>query len=250
MFSLHNKNVLITGATGGIGRAIAYSFLKAGSNVVLSGTKQSNLEDLKLQFEKEFTNNRIEILQANLMNESETDALFEKAENLIGNIHILVNNAGITRDALLLRMNDNDWADVINMNLTSVFRLSRSAIKGMMRNRYGRIINISSVVAVRGNAGQTNYCAAKAGMIGFSKALAQEVASRNITVNCIAPGFIDTEMTYHIPEKIKETLLQNIPLKKMGTPEDIGFSAVFLASDEAQYITGQTLHINGGLEMV
>ena len=250
MFSLYEKNILITGATGGIGGAIAHSFLQAGAHVVLSGTKQQLLEELKLKFQNDFPKQRIEILQANLMNAVETDAVFEKAQNLIGDIHVLINNAGITRDGLLLRMNDTDWMDVINLNLTSVFRLSRSAIKSMMRNRYGRIINISSVVAVAGNAGQTNYCAAKAGMIGFSKSLAHEVAARNITVNCIAPGFIDTEMTQHIPEKIKESLIQNIPLKKMGTPQDVGYASVFLASNEAAYITGQTLHINGGLEMV
>jgi 3-oxoacyl-[acyl-carrier protein] reductase len=250
MFTLHEKNVLITGSTGGIGRAIAHSFLQVGANVVLSGTKQQNLEDLKGGLQSEFPSRRIEFLQTNLMDNGETDALFEKAQTLIGDIHVLINNAGITRDGLLLRMSDTDWMDVMNVNLTSVFRLSKAAVKAMMRHRYGRIINISSVVAISGNAGQTNYCAAKAGMIGFSKALAQEVASRNITVNCIAPGFIDTEMTEHIPEKTKELLLQNIPLKKMGLPLDIAAAAVFLASNEAQYITGQTLHVNGGLQMV
>lgn len=250
MFTLHEKNVLITGSTGGIGRAIAHSFLQVGANVVLSATKQQNLEDLKVFLQSAFPSRRIEVLQTNLMDRGDTDSLFEKAQTLVGDIHVLINNAGITRDGLLLRMSDTDWMDVMNVNLTSVFRVSKAAVKAMMRHRYGRIVNISSVVAISGNAGQTNYCAAKAGMIGFSKALAHEVASRNITVNCIAPGFIDTEMTEGIPQKAKESLLQNIPLKKMGEPLDVAAVAVFLASNEAKYITGQTLHVNGGLEMV
>lgn len=248
MFSLNQRKVLITGATGGIGKAISLALAKQGAHVVLSGTSQSKLDTLKSKMKDSgFLN--VDVFEFSLK-DGPVHELFDKVESQFGTIDILVNNAGITRDNLLMRMTDEQWDDVININLNSVFKLTRSAVKKMVSRRYGRIINISSVVGVSGNAGQTNYCASKAGMIGFSKALAQEIASRNITVNCIAPGFIATPMTDELPEAIKSKLLESIPCKKLGLPDDIASGVVYLASEEAQYVTGQTLHINGGMLMV
>lgn len=250
MFSLSEKTALITGASGGIGHAIAQTLAMQGANLILSGTKESVLNQIKIDLLSKYPSSKIEISLVNLMNNDDVDQLFSKAEDLIGPIDILINNAGMTRDTLLMRMKDSDWNDVIQVNLNATFKLCQNAVKSMMKRRYGRIINISSVVATTGNAGQTNYCAAKAGMIGFSKALALEVATRNITVNCVAPGFIDTAMTEKIPEKIKENLLANIPMKRMGESADVASCVAFLSAAESSYITGQTFHINGGLEMV
>lgn len=248
MFSLTQRKVLITGATGGIGKAISFALARQGAHLVLSGTSQNKLDALKAEMRDAGLSN-VDIFEFSLK-DGPVHELFDQVECQFGTVDILVNNAGITRDNLLMRMTDEQWDDVININLNSVFKLTRSAVKKMISRRYGRIINISSVVGVSGNAGQTNYCAAKAGMIGFSKALAQEIASRNITVNCIAPGFIATPMTDELSENVKTKLLDSIPCKKLGSPEDIAAGVVYLASDEAQYVTGQTLHINGGMLMV
>lgn len=250
MFSLKEQNILITGATGGIGKAIVDAVLKQGAHVVLSGTSEEKLTSFKNELSTHYPQQKIEIIQANLFEFEQVDTLFQKAEERLGNIHVLVNNAGITRDNLLMRMRDDEWFDVMRMNLESIFRLSRAAIKSMMKQRYGRIINMSSVVGFSGNAGQTNYCASKAGIIGFSKALAKEVATRNITVNCIAPGFIESDMTQAIPDDIQTKIKANIPANRVGQPEDIAAAVVYLASKEASYMTGQTLHVNGGLEMI
>lgn len=250
MFQLTNKTALITGASGGIGSAIAKALATQGARVILSGTKENVLNDLKVTLLEILPNAIIDILPANLSNSEEADQLIAKAESIAGQIDILINNAGITKDNFLMRMKDEEWDDVINLNLTSCFRLCRAAIKKMMTRRSGRIINITSVVATMGNAGQTNYCAAKAGLIGFSKALAKEIASRNITVNCIAPGFIDTAMTKNLSDTIKSQISSQIPVGRMGTSDEIASAVVFLASDTASYITGQTIHVNGGLDMV
>lgn len=250
MFSLKDKKALITGATGGIGRAIAESFARQGADVVLSGTREAILKDLAMHIEKTYGVKAIPLV-CSLNDGAAVDGLFDTAETAIGApIDILVNNAGITKDTLMLRMKDEDWHQVLDINLTAAFRLCRSAIKSMMKRRTGRIINMTSIVGVTGNPGQTNYCASKAGLIGFSKALAQEIASRGITVNCIAPGFIDTAMTEELPETVKAKILSSIPQGKMGTADDIASATVYLASDEAGYVTGQTLHINGGMVMV
>jgi len=245
MFDLTGKKALITGASGGLGWEIAKKLHKLGAEIVISGTRQEKLEKLASEL-----GDRVHVQTANLSDGQSVKELFVKAEEVTGGIDILVNNAGITRDGLSMRMKDKDWEDVINVNLTSAFRLCRSATKVMMKRRYGRIINISSVVAISGNPGQINYCASKAGMIGMSKALAQEVASRGITVNNIAPGFIASDMTQELNDKQKEAILKNIPMGIMGKPEDIANSVAFLSSDEASYITGQTIHINGGMIMV
>ncbi len=245
MFDLTGKKALITGASGGLGWEIAKKLHKLGAEIVISGTRQEKLEKLASEL-----GDRVHVQTANLSDGQSVEELFVKAEEVTGGIDILVNNAGITRDGLSMRMKDKDWEDVINVNLTSAFRLCRSATKVMMKRRYGRIINISSVVAISGNPGQINYCASKAGMIGMSKALAQEVASRGITVNNIAPGFIASDMTQELNDKQKEAILKNIPMGIMGKPEDIANSVAFLSSYEASYITGQTIHINGGMIMV
>lgn len=240
------KTALITGATGGIGQAIAKAFIEQGAKVIISGTRENVLEELKASLLTSHPKAEIITLPCNLAKDADT--LFAKAEELAGQVDILVNNAGITKDNLLMRMSDDEWQDVIHLNLTSCFKLCRSAVKSMIRRRFGRIINITSIVGVTGNPGQTNYCASKAGMIGFSKALAQEIASRNITVNCVAPGFIDTDMTKDLPDAVKAKILSSIPQGKMGTPEDIASAILFLAA--APYITGHTLHVNGGMAMV
>ncbi|MDN7350932.1 3-oxoacyl-[acyl-carrier-protein] reductase [Acetobacter senegalensis] len=247
MFKLDGKVALITGASGGIGGAIAATLHAQGATVVLSGTRE---EALKTQAEK-LGNERVFYVTANLSNPAEADALVSKAEDQAGKpIDILVNNAGLTRDTLALRMKDEDWDQVLNVDLSSPFRLCRSVLKGMLRRRAGRIVNIASVVGATGNAGQANYSAAKAGMVGMSKSLAQEVGSRGVTVNVVAPGFIVTPMTDVLPDAQKEKLQSQIPLGRLGKPEDIAAAVLYLCSDEAGWVTGATLHVNGGMAMI
>lgn len=243
--NLSGKTALITGATGGIGGAIAKKLYDAGAIVMLTGTRAEVLQKLASDLGE-----RAHAMPVNLSDASAIAQLVEDTEKKLGKIDILVANAGITRDGLLMRMKDEDWQTVIGINLTSTFQLVRAALRGMMKNRYGRIISVGSVVGTTGNPGQANYCASKAGLIGFSKALAQEVASRNITVNVIAPGFIETPMTDVLTAEQKEKIFARIPMGKMGTPNDIADAALFLAGDGAGYITGQTLHINGGMAMI
>lgn len=242
--NLSGKKALVTGATGGIGGAIARALHAAGAQVAISGTRVEALEALAAEL------NGAVVLPCNLSDGAAVDALPAQAEEKLGGLDILVCNAGVTKDTLAMRMKDEDWQKVIDINLTATFRLNRAVLKSMMKARYGRIINIASVVAVMGNPGQANYCASKAGMIGMSKALAAEVASRGITVNCVAPGFIATPMTDALNEQQKERITSNIPAQRFGTSEDIAGVVNFLASDAASYITGQTLHVNGGLLMV
>ena len=245
MFDLSGKTALVTGATGGIGAAIARVLHKQGANVAISGTRAEVLEALKAELGE-----RAHVLVCNLGNPQEVEKLVPAAEAALGSLDILVNNAGITRDGLAMRMKDDDWAQVLDVNLTAAFRLSRAAMRGMMKRRYGRIIGITSVVGVTGNAGQANYAASKAGMIGMTKALAQELASRNVTVNCIAPGFIATPMTDALNDKQKEAIIAKVPAGRLGTSDDVAAVALYLASAEAAYMTGQTLHVNGGMAMI
>ncbi|PLX39646.1 MAG: beta-ketoacyl-ACP reductase [Hyphomicrobiales bacterium] len=245
MFDLSGKTALVTGATGGIGGAIAEALHAQGATVVLSGTRAERLEDLASKLGE-----RVHIAAANLSDRADVDGLIAKAEAAAGQVDILVNNAGITRDMLFMRMKDEDWDAVIEVNLTAGFRLCRSALKGMMKRRFGRIIGITSVVGTTGNPGQGNYAAAKAGMVGMSKSLAQEVASRGITVNTVAPGFIDTAMTEALNDKQREAILTAVPAGRLGTGEDVAAAVAYLASDEAAYVTGQTLHVNGGMAMI
>lgn len=244
MFDLTGKTALVTGATGGLGSAIARALHRQGASVVLSGTRAEVLEALAGEL-----GDRAFIAPCNLSDAAAVDALVGEAEKLAGELHVLVANAGITRDGLLARMKDEDWEAVIKVNLESYFRLSRAAMRGMMKRRYGRIIGVTSVVGVTGNPGQANYAASKAGMIGFSKSLAQEVASRGITVNCIAPGFISSPMTDVLNEQQRTTILSRIPAGRLGAGDEIAAAAVYLASEEAGYVTGQTLHVNGGMAM-
>lgn len=246
MFELTGRTALVTGATGGLGAEMARALQKQGAKVVLSGTRENVLHDLAAELgEGAF------VVACNLSDSAAVDGLVAKAEEAAGaGIDILIANAGITRDGLILRMKDEDWETVIKVNLEAYFRLARAATKGMMKRRFGRIIGITSVVGVTGNPGQTNYAASKAGMIGFSKALAQEVASRNITVNCIAPGFIASPMTDELNDAQRATILTRIPVGKLGEGADIAAAAVYLASDSAGYVTGQTLHVNGGMAMI
>ncbi|MCB4769261.1 3-oxoacyl-[acyl-carrier-protein] reductase [Ancylobacter sp. Lp-2] len=246
MFDLTGKTALVTGATGGIGGAIAKGLHARGATVAISGTRREALEALAGELGE-----RVVVLPCNLASTEEVEALVPSAEEAFGgNLDILVNNAGITRDALFVRISDEAWDTVIAVNLTAGFRLMRAAARNMMRRRTGRIIGITSIVGVTGNAGQGNYAAAKAGMIGMSKALAKEVAARGVTVNCIAPGFIATPMTDVLNDKTKDAILSSVPAARLGTPEDIAAAAVYLASDEAGYVTGQTLHVNGGMAMI
>jgi 3-oxoacyl-[acyl-carrier protein] reductase len=245
MFDLTGKTALITGATGGIGGAIARALHSQGATVVLSGTRAQALEGLKAELGE-----RAHALACDLSDGVAVDALYGQAEALAGEVHIVVSNAGLTRDGLLLRMKDEDWETVLKVNLEAYFRLSRAALKGMMRRRWGRIIGITSVVGITGNPGQTNYAASKAGMIGFSKSLAQEVATRNVTVNCVAPGFIESPMTDALNEAQREAILSRIPAARLGQGSDVAAACVFLASDEASYVTGQTLQVNGGMAMI
>ena len=245
MFSLAGKTALVTGATGGIGAEIAKTLHSQGAHVVLSGTREGILADLAAQLGE-----RTSIAAANLSDAESVDGLIARAEVATGQLDILVANAGITKDGLLMRMKDEDWDTVIKVNLEAYFRLSRAAMRGMMKRRWGRIIGITSVVGVTGNPGQTNYAASKAGMIGFSKALAQEVAARNITVNCVAPGFIASPMTDALTDPQKEAITGRIPAGRLGAGDDIAAACAYLASEEAAYVTGQTLHVNGGMAMV
>ncbi|MDN6713440.1 MAG: 3-oxoacyl-[acyl-carrier-protein] reductase [Acetobacter sp.] len=245
MFRLDGKTALVTGASGGIGSAIAKTLHAQGAKVVLSGTRESVIRELAEELgEGAF------YAAANLSEPSEADALIAKAEEVAGApLDILVNNAGLTRDTLALRMKDEDWNQVLNVDLAAPFRLCRATLKGMLRRRAGRIVNIASVIGTTGNAGQANYAAAKAGMVGMSKSLAQEAGSRGVTVNVVAPGFIVTPMTDVLPDAQKEKLLSSIPLARLGQPEDVASAVLYLASDEARWVTGATLHVNGGMVM-
>jgi 3-oxoacyl-[acyl-carrier protein] reductase len=245
MFDLTGRTALVTGASGGIGGAIARALHAQGASVALSGTRGEALEQLAAEL-----NGRAHALVCNLADKQAVETLVPRAEEAMGSLDILVNNAGMTRDNLFMRLKDEDWDDVIAVDLTAGFRLSRAAVRGMMRRRFGRIIGITSVVGVTGNAGQGNYAAAKAGMIGMSKALAQEIASRGITVNCVAPGFIETAMTASLNDKQRETILPRVPVGRLGTSGEIAAAVTYLASNEAAYVTGQTLHVNGGMAMV
>jgi 3-oxoacyl-[acyl-carrier protein] reductase len=244
MFDLTGKNALVTGASGGIGGAVARMLAAQGARVALSGTREDALKAVQAEIPNSV------ILPCNLSDSGAVDALFGQAEEALGPVEILVSNAGLTRDGLILRMKDEDWDTVLNVNLTAYFRLARAASKSMMRKRYGRIIGITSVVGVRGNAGQTNYAASKAGMIGFTKSLAQELASRGVTANCVAPGFIVSPMTDALSEGQKTALLDQIPAARLGEGSDVAAAVAYLASGEAGYVTGQTLHVNGGMVMV
>ncbi|QCE33871.1 3-oxoacyl-[acyl-carrier-protein] reductase [Acetobacteraceae bacterium] len=247
LFSLSGKRALVTGASGGIGAEIARLLHKQGAAITITGRNKEALDALAVELKKE----RIFVVPADLSNADEIETLVTKSEELMGGgIDILVNNAGLTRDNLAIRMKDQEWEEVIKVDLESPFRLSRTVLKGMLKRRSGKIISISSIVGATGNPGQANYAAAKAGMIGMSKALALEVASRGITVNVVAPGFIDTSMTEGLPEAIKKRLIDQIPLKRLGTPKDVASSVVFLASEEASWITGVTFHVNGGMAMI
>jgi 3-oxoacyl-[acyl-carrier protein] reductase len=245
MFNLTGKTALITGASGGIGAAIATQLHAVGATIAISGTRQAVLEELKAQI-----GDNVHVLPCNLSNPEDVEKLIPAAEAAMGGLDILVNNAGITKDGLAMRMKDEDWQSVIDVNLTSNFRLCRAAMRGMMKKRWGRIINITSIVGVTGNPGQVNYVASKAGIIGMSKSIAQELAARNVTVNCVAPGFIATPMTDVLNEKQKEAILGRIPAGRMGGPADIAAAVIYLASEEAGYVTGQTLHVNGGMAMI
>jgi 3-oxoacyl-[acyl-carrier protein] reductase len=246
MFSLAGKTALVTGASGGIGAAVARALHSAGATVGISGTRAQVLEELKVSLGGE----RVHVLPCNLASAEDVEKLVPAAEAAMGGVDILVNNAGITRDGLAMRMKDEDWQAVLDVNLTSSFRLARAAMKLMMKKRWGRIVSVTSVVGVTGNPGQANYVASKAALIGLSKTLAQELASRNVTVNCVAPGFIATPMTDALNEKQKDAILGRIPAGRMGSPEEIAAAVLFLASNEAAYVTGHTLHVNGGMAMV
>jgi len=245
MFDLTGKTALITGTTGGIGGAIATALHQAGATVGLSGRNEAKLQELAQQL-----GDRVHVLPADLSDAAAIDKLVADAATALGQIDILVNNAGLTRDNLSMRMKDEEWQEVIDVDLTAPFRLARAVQRGMMKARWGRIINISSVVGTTGNPGQANYCAAKAGMAGWTKAMAAEIASRGITVNCIAPGFIATPMTDVLTDEQKARINGTIPAGRMGSTEDIAAAALYLASAEAAYVTGQTLHVNGGMVMI
>ncbi|WP_375570016.1 3-oxoacyl-[acyl-carrier-protein] reductase [Ahrensia marina] len=245
MFSLEGRTALVTGASGGIGGEIAKALVAAGAKTVITGTREAVLA------EKAGELGELAIpLTANLSDNDDVEGLIARAEEAAGPIDILVNNAGITRDQLFMRMKDEDWDAVIQVNLTAAFKLSRAAIKGMMKRRYGRIVQITSVVGTMGNPGQGNYVAAKAGLTGMSKALAQEVATRGITVNCVAPGFIETPMTDVLNDAQRTGILAKVPAGRLGSPAEVAGAVVYLSSDEAGYVTGQTLHVNGGMAMI
>jgi 3-oxoacyl-[acyl-carrier protein] reductase len=244
MFDLSGRRALVTGASGGIGQAIARALHAQGAAVALSGTRVAALEELAGQLGE-----RAHVVAADLSTPQGTEALVKASEAALGGIDVLVNNAGVTRDGLLVRMKDEDWQHVLDVNLTAGFRLARAALRGMMKQRFGRIVGITSVVGATGNPGQANYAASKAGMVGFSKALAQEVAARGITVNCIAPGFIETAMTGALSDEQRGRVLERVPAGRFGAVDEVAAGVVYLASAEAGYVTGQTLHINGGLAM-
>jgi 3-oxoacyl-[acyl-carrier protein] reductase len=245
MFDLSGKGALVTGATGGIGGAIAKALKERGAKVAISGTREDRLNELAAELGGDIT-----VLPCNLKDRAAVAALPGQAEAALGTLDILVNNAGITKDNLFLRMSNEEWDDVIAVNLTATFVLCRTVLRNMMRRRHGRIINISSISGVVGNPGQGNYAASKAGMVGMTKSLAREVASRGITANCIAPGFIETPMTHALDEKQVATIAAAIPAGAFGKPEDIAAAVIYLASDEARYVTGETIHVNGGMAMV
>lgn len=245
MFSLSGKTALITGASGGIGAEIARSLHAQGADVVLHGTRQAKLDELASALGE-----RAHVVTANLSDKDAVEGLFAKAAEFTGAVNILVNNAGITRDNLAMRMKDEEWDDVLAVNMTATMVLCRSALRSMMKARWGRIISVSSIVGVTGNAGQTNYAASKAGMIGYSKSLAAEVASRGITVNVVAPGFIETPMTDVLADEQKAKLLTNVPAGRLGQAAEIAAAVAYLASEEAGYTTGATMHVNGGMAMI
>ena len=245
MFDLNEKTALVTGATGGIGDAIARTLHARGATVVISGTRAERLEALAADLGA-----NCHIPAADLSDPAAPDALIAAAMEAAGGVDILINNAGLTRDNLAMRMKDDEWQQVLDVNLSAAFRLSRGVLRGMMKARWGRIVTITSVVGATGNPGQVNYAASKAGLTGMTKALAQEVASRGITVNCIAPGFIETPMTDVLSDDQKSTLLERIPAGRLGLPDDIAAGTAYLVSDEAGYVTGQTLHVNGGMAML
>ena len=245
MFDLTGKNALVTGASGGIGGAIASALHTQGATVGLSGTRKEALDAKAAEL-----GDRCHVLPCNLSDAESVEGLIKQATEAMGSVDVLVNNAGITRDNLAMRMKDDEWQDVINVNLTSSYKLAKNCLRGMMKARWGRIINITSIVGTTGNPGQANYAAAKAGLVGMSKALAQEVASRTITVNCVAPGFIETPITDALPDAQKVKLIEAIPAGRLGQVNDIAAAVVYLASEEAAYVTGQTLHVNGGMAMI
>jgi 3-oxoacyl-[acyl-carrier protein] reductase len=245
MFDLTGKTALVTGATGGIGGSIARALHAQGATVALSGTRRDVLDKIAAALGE-----RIHVLPCNLADAADVEKLVPAAEEKMQKLDILVANAGVTRDNLLVQLKDEEWDQVIAINLSATFRLARAAVKGMMRRRYGRVIGITSVVGVTGNAGQSNYTAAKAGMIGMFKSVAQEYAKRNVTANCIAPGFIATPMTDKLNDKQREAILARVPAGRLGDPGDIAAAAIYLASDEAAYVTGQTIHVNGGMAMI
>ena len=245
MFDLTGKKALVTGASGGIGGEIARALYHAGAHVALSGTREAPLAELAADL-----GSNAHVVTCDLSDAAAVEALPKRATEAMGGLDILVNNAGLTRDTLFMRMSDEDWEQVLNVNLTSTFRLCRGVLRGMMKARWGRIINISSIVGATGNPGQANYAASKAGMIGMSKSLAYEVATRGVTVNCVAPGFIQTAMTDKLNDDQKAAIMGQIPTGRMGTPEEIAAAVLYLASAEAGYVTGATLHINGGMAML
>ncbi len=243
MIKLDNKKVLITGASGGIGKSIVKRFVSLGANVLGTGTKEEKLNKLKKE------NPSIKIKKFDISQHSKIEEFIEQSSSELGGLDILINNAGVNVDTLSLRMKDDEWKKVIDINLTSTFLLSKHGIKKMLKNKFGRIINITSVVGHSGNLGQTNYSASKAGIIGMSKSLALEYAKKNITINCISPGFITTDMTMNIADKMREFLISRIPMGKLGTGEDVSGCVAFLSSEQASYITGETIHVNGGMYM-
>ncbi|MDO6589733.1 3-oxoacyl-[acyl-carrier-protein] reductase [Loktanella sp. D2R18] len=245
MFDLNGKNVLITGASGGIGGAIAKTLHAAGATVALSGTRVAPLEALAAELGE-----RAHVLPCNLSDAEAVTALPKQAADAMGSVDILVNNAGITRDNIFMRMSDDEWSSVLDVNLTSTMRLCKGVIRGMMKSRWGRIVNISSVVGATGNPGQANYAASKAGVVGMSKSIAYEVASRGITVNCVAPGFITTAMTDKLTDDQKTGILTQVPAGRMGDADEIAAAVLYLSSQEAAYVTGTTLHVNGGMAML
>jgi len=245
MFDLTGKTALVTGASGGLGGAIARALHGQGATVALSGTRREMLDGLAAEL-----GDRTHVFRCNLADKDEVESLVPKAEEAMGQLDILVANAGITRDNLFVQLRDEDWEQVINVNLTATFRLARAAVRGMMRRRYGRVIGITSVVGVTGNPGQGNYAATKAGMIGMMKSIAAEYAKRGVTANCVAPGFVATPMTDKLNDKQREAILGRVPAGRLGAPADVAAAVVYLASAEASYVTGQTLHVNGGMAMI
>lgn len=245
MFDLSGRTALVTGASGGIGGAIARALHGAGASVALSGTRAEALEALAADLGE-----RVHVAPANLRQDGFAETLIKTCDQAMGGVDILVNNAGLTRDMLFMRLKDEDWDDVLNVNLRATFQLCRAAVRGMMKKRWGRIVNITSIVGVTGNPGQANYAASKAGMIGMSKSIAAEVASRGVTVNCVAPGFIETPMTDALTDDQKQRLLAAVPAGRLGAPDDIAAAVLYLSSAEAAYVTGATLHVNGGMAMI